>query len=561
MRIYYTVIKALFLTLVSFSGGVSAQSTHADYDAVRQAVDQRDVESPLLASAVKAGDYDALRLWGLNGAEACAVIRPFLKDDIEAVKIAALRGLANCRDASAFSEVADLAAFGETPAVKEAALKALAFTTTEHRRGIHVGLVSSVLVGPTTKAEQAAALYGLMQSISYSGLSPADLPGLNFGLLLTEYAASPGPVGMQAAYLLSRIAGLHTVYTVDEVMSAITNTAPAQQYVLVSRVLPQFGNAAGAELIELASSDDPLLATSALRGFGSLTDAASMAFIRGAIKHEDSAFRGLAVAALASRGADNDASAAQLATLTNDKNPWVSVAALRGLMQQAPDQAMPVAKAWIAGDNYYRAFVALGMLAQSDEGKAFLQAYAGANPQTIRGREAAIALDPSIEAIRQPRKTPSAPLVQSYMGRQLVLNTTRGVVCIAPIADAPYAAANFMLLADAGKMDGMLWHRVIPNFVTQAGQSEDFSLASWGTIREEWAGQSHEVGTVGVATAGPDTGSAQFFVNTAHNLHLDGRYTVFGKVVKGMQVVYALEEGDVIEKASTEVGAGSVCNR
>jgi cyclophilin family peptidyl-prolyl cis-trans isomerase len=500
-----------------------------------------------------------LSLWGLNGAEACAMIRPYLAQDHPAIKIAAIKGLANCRDTESFSQIVALAKSGTDTAMRSAALKALAFTAPESARNAHVELVAAVLAGGTDDAEKAVALYGLMQSITYSGLSPTDLTGLDFELLL-RHAGAPDEVGMQAAYLLSRIAGLNSVYTVQEVMAAITGGAmPAQQYILAARVLPQFGDAASGYLVELASSDDPLLATSALRGFGLLSDAASMAFLNKTLGHADPAFRSLAVTALAARDQGDAAITAQVVALTNDENPWVSVTALRGLMQRAPDQAVPAAKAWIAGDNYYQAFVALGMLAQSDEGKAFLQAYADANPETIRGREAAIALDPSIEAIRQPRKTPSASLVQSYMGRQLVLQTTRGLVCIAPLPDAPFAAANFMLLADAGKMDGMLWHRVIPNFVTQAGQSEDFSLSTWGTIREEWGAPSHEVGTVGVATAGPDTGSAQFFINTAHNLHLDGRYTVFGKVTEGMPVVYALQEGDVIEKAET-LSAGSICN-
>lgn len=560
VRIYYTVITVLFMILAVLTGRVSAQSSQSSFDAVRQAVDQRDVESQLLAPAIAAEDYDALRLWGLNGAQACAVIRPYLTNDLPAIKIAALQGLANCRDTESFGQIISLAKTGSTSGVRTAALKALAFTATESARADHAALVAATLNGEAEDPEKAAALYGLMQSITYAGLSPADMPALDFGVLL-QHAATPGPVGMQAAYLLSRIAGLDAVYTVADVMSAITGTAPAQQYALASRVLPQFGNAARTGLIDLASSDDLLLATSAMRGFGGLSDAASMDFINKTLDHDNPAFRQLAVAALAARSFDDAMITVQLAGLTKDNNPWVSVTALRGLMQRAPVQAMPVAMDWVDGDNYYRAFVALGMLAQSDEGKAFLQTYADANPETIRGREAAIALDPSIEAVKQPRKTPSVSLVQSYMGRQLVLNTTRGMVCIAPVEDAPYAAANFMLLADAGKMDGMLWHRVIPNFVTQAGQSEDFSLASWGTIREEWGDQSHEVGTVGVATAGPDTGSAQFFVNTAHNLHLDGRYSVFGKVVEGMPVVYALEEGDLIETATTEPASSNVCSR
>ncbi len=260
--------------------------------------------------------------------------------------------------------------------------------------------------------------------------------------------------------------------------------------------------------------------------------------------------RQLALSALAGR-APMDTDITQLiAASVADENPWIAVTALRGLNQRSPEEGLRIAETWFAGGDYYKAFSAMGLLAQSDEGKAILEDYASANPDTIRGREAAIALDPSIEGIEKPRKTPSWNTVLSYQSRELELETTRGTVCIAPSHMAPYAAANFMLLADVGKMNGMLWHRVIPNFVAQAGQSEEPELANWGTIREEWGGH-HTPGSVGVATAGRDTGSTQFFINTAYNLHLDSRYTVMGNVISGMDAAMALQEGVVIMRAET----------
>lgn len=547
------------LVVSAFSGAAFGQASHAGYVAVREAIDRRELDTSLLNAAIDSGDYEALRLWGLNGNGACQVIRPYLSSGRPQIIVAALGGLANCRDTGAFGEIFPLAASHDDTGVREAALKALAFTSGELDRRQHSGLVTRILETDASDAVKAAAIYGLMQSITYSGLTPTDLPALDFNLL-QEYAATPGPAGMQAAYLLARLTGLNAVYSADGIMAAIeAGSSPEQQYVLAARVMPQFGDAASPFLIELTGSEDPRLVMSALRGLGALTDSASMGLIDQMLSHKNPAFRHMAVTALAARNQAETVITDRIAILTADENPWVSVTALRGLMARAPDRALPIAETWIAGDDYYRAFVALGMLAQSDEGKAILKDYAAANVDTIRGREATIALDPSIEAVRQPRKTPSAALLRSYKTRQLVLETTRGMICIVPLPEAPYAAANFMLLADAGKLDGMLWHRVIPNFVTQAGQSEDFSLASWGTIREEWGAQSHEVGTVGVATAGRDTGSAQFFINTAHNLHLDGRYTVFGRVVGDMDIVNALLEGDLIEKASTKPKQTRTC--
>ena len=132
--------------------------------------------------------------------------------------------------------------------------------------------------------------------------------------------------------------------------------------------------------------------------------------------------------------------------------------------------------------------------------------------------------------------------------KRLVFETTRGKIVVAMSPDTPFAAWNFVQLAEYGLLDNIMWHRVIPNFVAQAGARNDLEGRSWGTIREEWGG-THAPYTVGVATAGRDTGSRQFFINTRHNLHLDNRYTVFGKVIEGFDVVDALEEGDWITRA------------
>jgi cyclophilin family peptidyl-prolyl cis-trans isomerase len=91
---------------------------------------------------------------------------------------------------------------------------------------------------------------------------------------------------------------------------------------------------------------------------------------------------------------------------------------------------------------------------------------------------------------------------------------------------------------------------VVPDFVVQGGDPRGDGYGSAGyLIRDELSATPHLRGTVGMATAGRDTGGSQFFVNTAPNLHLDGRYTVFAELVRGMDVVEKLEVGDSILSA------------
>ncbi len=125
-------------------------------------------------------------------------------------------------------------------------------------------------------------------------------------------------------------------------------------------------------------------------------------------------------------------------------------------------------------------------------------------------------------------------------------------------ADAPETVANFRKLIEDGYFDGIVFHRVIPEFVVQGGDplTKELPLThprigTGGpgyTIKCETKGnpRKHEVGALSMAHAGKDTGGSQFFIvlNEANTRHLDGVHTVFGKVVDGIDVVNTLERGD-----------------
>lgn len=118
---------------------------------------------------------------------------------------------------------------------------------------------------------------------------------------------------------------------------------------------------------------------------------------------------------------------------------------------------------------------------------------------------------------------------------------------------APLTVLNFINLAEKDFYNGLTFHRVIPNFVVQGGDPRG---DGWGGpdyyIRCEYSSEPYIRGTVGVATSGKDTGGSQFFVTLSPQPHLDGRYTVFGQVVEGMEVVDQLAYGDLIEKIVIE---------
>ncbi len=131
------------------------------------------------------------------------------------------------------------------------------------------------------------------------------------------------------------------------------------------------------------------------------------------------------------------------------------------------------------------------------------------------------------------------------------LQTNKGKVTIQlQAAYAPITVANIMNLTRKGYFDHMTLHRVVPNFVVQAGDPRgDGSGGPGYAIPCEINLQRFGRGAVGMALAGKDTGGSQFFICHSPQPHLDGGYTVFGQVVVGMNVADLLEEGDVIERA------------
>jgi cyclophilin family peptidyl-prolyl cis-trans isomerase/HEAT repeat protein len=115
--------------------------------------------------------------------------------------------------------------------------------------------------------------------------------------------------------------------------------------------------------------------------------------------------------------------------------------------------------------------------------------------------------------------------------------------------DAPITVDSFVTLARRGFFNGVTFHRVVPNFVIQGGDSRGDGEGGPGyQIRCEINIKPYTRGAVGMALSGKDTGGSQFFITHSPQPHLDGGYTVFGRVVSGMEVVDRIARGDVIRR-------------
>lgn len=113
--------------------------------------------------------------------------------------------------------------------------------------------------------------------------------------------------------------------------------------------------------------------------------------------------------------------------------------------------------------------------------------------------------------------------------------------------DAPLTVANFLRLVDRHFFDGNRWHRVVPNFVVQDGDPRGDGFGGpGGAIRDEINMNRYDGPVLGMALSGPDTGASQWFINLSAQPHLDGTYTVFGRVVGGTGTLIRITQGDLI---------------
>ena len=134
------------------------------------------------------------------------------------------------------------------------------------------------------------------------------------------------------------------------------------------------------------------------------------------------------------------------------------------------------------------------------------------------------------------------------------IDTNRGTIKLELHEDrAPKTVANFEKLANDGFYDGLTFHRVIGNFMIQAGCPHGTGTGGPGyTFEDEFdATLRHDgPGVLSMANAGPNTNGSQFFITHVPCPHLDGKHSVFGRVLEGQDVVDSIAQGDVMEKVT-----------
>ncbi|WP_375772752.1 peptidylprolyl isomerase [Archangium gephyra] len=233
-----------------------------------------------------------------------------------------------------------------------------------------------------------------------------------------------------------------------------------------------------------------------------------------------------AAAAASTAGKLKDAEALPLVRALAERvaqEPDIIAPVAEGLVELAGKDAEPVLRGWLGHPH-------------ANVRRVAAEALSGLTGQPVRAAHVELP-----DNVHRPEPAPA--------GSTLTFRTNKGDFTVALDAEAPLTSGNLVALARKGYFRGITFHRVVPDFVAQGGDPRGDGEGGPGySIRCEITRRPYRRAVLGMALSGKDTGGSQFFFTHSPQPHLDGRYTAFGEVTRGMEVVDRLLEGDTLQE-------------
>jgi cyclophilin family peptidyl-prolyl cis-trans isomerase/HEAT repeat protein len=452
----------------------------------------RDREPFVRATALRGLTRAAADSAKLDPGRIAGAVRLLLGDGDPAVRVNALRALASFRDSTLAAAAASLATDPDVNVAVQAETTLGALGGSVAMRALAVGGRSAVF------ALRRQAVIGLAQADSAAGVAAA----------------------------------------------AALATDPDWRWRSVA--CEGFGAARDRARLEGALADpDGRVVAQALQALGRVvvdSDAALVARARELLGHADPAVRSVAADLLARRPDVADVDRLVTAYQRAGGDPFddarlSAVAALGAVARGGTEGRLRVAARFVAAvprpDDYLVRRVAADRLPDAAE---------------AWGPVVPIATGKTDADYRDAVRRVLLPALQGGAPPRVILETDRGslVVELLP-TEAPLTVAAFLSLVERRYFDGARWHRVVPNFVAQDGDPRGDGWGGPGfVLRDEVNPSRYGTGTMGMALSGPDTGGSQFFITHSAQPHLDGAYTVLGRVVAGLTVLAGVAQGDRI---------------
>lgn len=514
---------------------------------------RRDRSEQMLPAAV-------LESWRLGDA---APIEPLLRvarDTMPGLRWRATWALARLGTAAS-ADLLITALHDQVPAIREAAAKGLTTKLGQAARLDAAGVLNELARAFTD--ETAGVRINALQSAATWGDSAATIAAIP---LLGDPDLN---VRVAAANALGRMKGHAAVAPLDAILDDQGEAWGVRQAALLAlaRLDPTSFAKWGERWLASSDAHDRLAALAGWR----IVPTPAVEVFKQAATDPDPWVKAAALSGwFATAGSDTTAAsaAAKAAWLSDD--PGLRAAALELLTRGAPtDPALDLlARAWQTGEPRIRSAVVRRLIAWARRDPGVIGRLAAPSrralltpPDQPELRAMAARSLPSLAAVWGPvAPIATGRTLEDYrqLAARFLLATTnphvvidvrnRGKIEIELLpAVAPLTVANFLKLVDRRYFDGGRWHRVVPNFVVQDGDPSGTGEGGvdW-TIRDEINRLRYTQPMLGMALSGPDTGGSQWFINLSAQPHLDGRYTIFGKVVGSYGSLRRVVQGDQI---------------
>jgi cyclophilin family peptidyl-prolyl cis-trans isomerase len=396
----------------------------------------------------------------------------------------------------------------------------------------------------------AAAAFGALAGLGRAAPADAPAPPLRAPLAAAARAFLDGPervhtgtTGRAAAVdALLRVGAPDAVNPLVTTLAGSASEHDRLAIVAAARWLPVAD--ARQLLVRLRTDPSVHVQAAALDAWSGVAEVDSDAAVAArsaaiaALREPDLAVRGTAVSLLASVGQAGDLPALAAAVTASSGSDW---AELRG-------EAAKTALAWAKLDATTKPAVATWLQALLKDEALAVRAAAATALAELEGTTPPPA--PADDSTSTVQVEPGVDLLLARPNPRAVLHTSRGDVLLELLREeAPRHVKSFVALAKAGRCDGLPLHRVVTGFVVQGLDPRGDGWGAGGVrLRDELNQVPFLRGAVGMPSSGPDTGGCQLFITHVPTPHLDGGYTVFARVVAGLDVVDVLDVGDVVQR-------------
>jgi len=428
-------------------------------------------------------------LGGLKDRSALPVLMPLLSSGERSVLIQTIRALGAIGDASAAEPL--LKFIRDPQADPHVRLEAVTAAGTIHTQDINDTLLD--LLSDSSPPVRAAALRSL------SAADPENFITVLSGL-------DPDAHWSVRAALATVLGTLPLETGLPRLEALLTDTDQRVIPFVLGALVKLKAPKAAAILLERLKADDPVVRAAAANGIGELKPPAGPQALADAYKFGE-----------------------------RDSTYAARAAALAAVAKYGAAAASPVLRGAFADKDWAVRVRAAMLLKELDQAS---------------GAEAERQIRPAPTTVA-PEVYSAARLINPSFSTQVYIETDRGMIQLEmAVLDAPLTVDNFITLARKGYFNGLAFHRVVPDFVAQDGDPRGDGEGTPGyTIRDEINQRPYLRGIVGMALdPWRDTGGSQYFITHSPQPHLDARYTVFGRVIAGMDVVDKLQQWDVIRQ-------------